>query len=54
MTVDKVNKSVVNKRQTFGKQIKTVQMPIFDNQDIENVELPQNRFKTKQNYNIAA
>lgn len=29
-------------------------MPTFDTHDVENVEQPQNRFKPKQNYNIAA
>lgn len=29
-------------------------MPMFDTQDIENVELQPNRFKAKQNYNTIA
>lgn len=34
--------------------MRTVQTPMFDTHDIENIEPQQNRFKPKQNYNIAA
>jgi hypothetical protein len=55
MKVDKVIKSVVSKRATFGgRQFanKPIPLPTFDTQDIEDISLSNNRMpKSKGGYN---
>lgn len=51
MKVDKVLKSVISKRTTFGNRSKAVQLPTFDVQDIENISPSNNRMKKQTNYN---
>jgi hypothetical protein len=56
MKVDKVLKSIISKRSTFGgRPNKVVQLPTFDTQDIENLSPTNNRMpKNKGNYGMVA
>ena len=56
MKVDKVLKSVVSKRSTFGGRTnKPVPLPVYDTQNIEDVSMPNNRMlKNKGAYGMVA
>ena len=56
MKVDKVLKSVVSKRSTFGgRPNKPVPLPVYDTHDIEEVSMPINRMpKNNGSYGMVA